>query len=170
MNILRRRLWKAFPAAAFTYGNITNADRKRLGLRKTHANDAIAIALRGTDYRSVINDGRVTYIRQVRDKKRSLHEATPRKGRSTPNRMAVRANKNVASVKGFGLHDKIRTRSGRVGYISGFTGTSAYVQSFDGKYIMPAGKKYKQHALSSLTKLLGRNNNWISQYGIHPTV
>lgn len=49
MNILRRRLFQAFPEATFTYGNITAADRKRLLLPKGHANDAIAISLQGKD-------------------------------------------------------------------------------------------------------------------------
>ena len=44
MNILRRRLFDRFPQAAFTYGNITAVDRKRLLLPKSHANDAVAIS------------------------------------------------------------------------------------------------------------------------------
>ena len=45
MNITSSRLRKAFPYASFTYGNVTNADRKLLGLPKSHANDGAAIAM-----------------------------------------------------------------------------------------------------------------------------
>ena len=167
MNILRKRLFKAFPDAVFTYGNITNADRKRLMLPKDHANDAVAIAMRGfnsfteADGNYSINDiGEIVFIKQVRHKKRSLHEANPRKGRKEPNRMAKRNNKNTERAKGFRLWDKIITTDGTQGYITGFTGDSAYIVSFEGNYIFPPGKRYKQHNLSSLIKLQG-NYNWI---------
>lgn len=81
MNILRKRLWRAFPDAVFTYGNITKADREKLKLPKSHGNDATAIALVKTKIRSVKDKEPVIHIQQVRRKKRSLHEETPRKGR-----------------------------------------------------------------------------------------
>lgn len=81
MNILRRRLFEVFPTAAFTYGNITAADRKELSLSKSHANDAVTIALQGSCAATVSDQEDILYIRQVRKKKRSLHEATPRNRR-----------------------------------------------------------------------------------------
>ena len=158
MNILRRRLFEAFPNATFTYGNITNADRKILGLEKTHANDAVAIASHGC--RKVKDCEDTVYFRQVHKKKRSLHEAIPRKGRSKPNRDAVRSVKNVPCSKGFHLYDKVVDPLGRVGYISGFTGQSAYLVDFAGNYIKPEGKTYRQHNLSGL-KFCHQNGNWI---------
>ena len=163
MNILRRRLFAAFPAAAFTYGNITAADRKALGLPKSHANDAVAIALQGSGAASVTNQENVLYIRQVRKKKRSLHEATPRKGRREPNRGAIRNAKNTksASCQGttFSLYDKVEA-NGQIGWITGFTGTAAYVKSWDGSYVKLPGKDYKQVPLKELT-FIGHCGNWI---------
>ena len=49
MNILRRRLFEAFPDAEYTYGNITAARRKELMLPKSHADNAVAIACTGMD-------------------------------------------------------------------------------------------------------------------------
>lgn len=163
MNILRRRLWEAFPDAVFTYGNITKADREALGLSKTHANDAVAIALCGMEYSHVKDLDKVLYIKQIRSKKRSLHEATPRKGRKEPNRTAKRNKKNTPHMNGFQIYDKVRvTETGETGYISGFTGTSAYVVDFDGNYLLPEGKTYKQFSLSKLELLESRKNNYIS--------
>lgn len=163
MNILRKRLWKAFPDAVFTYGNITNADRKVLRLPKTHSNDAVAIALCGTRCRHVEDQELVLYIQQVRCKKRSLHEANPRKGRKEPNREAKRNRKNTPRMKGFQIYDKVQVKAtGELGYISGFTGISAYVVDFVGNYLKPEGKTYKQFPLSSLELMETRKNNYIS--------
>ena len=158
MNILRKRLFGEFPDANFTYGNITNADRKRFGLPKSHANDAAAIASHNEDMIEDCPD--VVYFRQVRKKKRSLHEANPRKGRSTPNRAAVRSRKNVPSAGRFHLYDRVKDSVGRIGYITGFTGKSAYLVSFDGGYLKREGKSYLQHNLSSL-KFIRHSGNWI---------
>lgn len=158
MNILRKRLFREFPDASFTYGNITNADRKRFGLPKSHANDAAAIASHSEDMIEDCPD--VIYFRQVRKKKRSLHEANPRKGRNAPNKAAMRSRKNVPSTGGFYLYDKVEDSAGNVGYISGFTGKSAYLVSFNGKYLKREGKSYKQHNLSSL-KFIRHSGNWI---------
>lgn len=98
MNILKKRLRRAFPDAVFTYGNITKADREKLGLPKSHGNDATAIALVKTGVTSVRDEEPVIHIQQVRRKKRSLHEETPRKGRKEPNRTASRNDKNTRSV------------------------------------------------------------------------
>ena len=79
MNILRLRLFDAFPNADFTYGNITSADRESLGLEKTHANDAVAIAMHNhivdgsINKYNLIDVSETIYVKQVRKKKRSLH-------------------------------------------------------------------------------------------------
>lgn len=160
MNVVRKRLLQAFPEAEITYGNITKADREAMMLPKSHENDAIAIATKGN--RISIKEDPV-YIRQVRKKKRSLHEATPRKGRKEPNRQAVRNRKNTKCVGNFYLYDTVRYQN-QTGYITGFTGKAAYVQTFTGQYIKPEGKNYKQISLSEL-ELQRHNNNWIQRVG-----
>ena len=158
MNILQSRLSEYYAAASFTYGNITAADRKSLHLSKSHANDAVAIASHGKT--SVVNTPNTLYFVQVRKKKRSLHEATPRKGRKEPNRTAKRNNKNTKKSGRFFLYDKI-SYSGRIGWITGFTGAySAYAKDENGDYITVSGKNHKQLLLSELCNL-GHNNGWI---------
>ena len=160
MNIIRTRLVKAFPDAELTYGNITVADRKKMHLPKSHAGDAVAIAMKG----KTVNICEPTvYIKQVRKKKRSLHEATPRKGRKNPNTQAVRNPKNTKSIGIYHIYDTVRFQN-KTGFISGFTGMSAYVQDFDGNYITMPGKSYKQINLSNL-ELVRHNNNWIQKTG-----
>ena len=44
MNSLRIRGYQKYPESDITYGNTTSADRKELGLSKTHYNDAITIS------------------------------------------------------------------------------------------------------------------------------
>ena len=169
VSIISARLAKAFPEAVFTYGNITKADREEMGLAKSHANDAAAIAshwylLLGkvpTDCADTV------YVQQVRNGKRSLHEMNPRKGRKVPNRAAKRNAKNTASVTirrngrpvTFCVYDKVSCQ-GKTGWISGFTGTAAYVKDRDDEYIRPEGKSYSQVNLSGL-RILSRNHNWL---------
>lgn len=159
MNILRRRMFQEFPQARFTYGNITAADRKRLRLEKSHANDAAAISLYGKEVSEVKDRCRTTGYRQVRRTKRSLQEATARKGRKKPNRTAARNWKNVTQVKGFHLWDTVLAEGQKL-YISGFSGTSAYLIDHNGQYVSPPGKQYKQWSLSRVTRL-HPNGGWI---------
>lgn len=162
MSILRKRLIKTFPKAAITYGNITCADRKLLGLMKSHANDAVAIALCRIhkDGLQVQDDIPVSYIQQVRKKKRSLHEANPRKGRKEPNRGAVRNNKNVKAVNGVCLFDKVHVAGAGVGWVAGFTGTNCRVQDRNSDYVSIPGKNYTQVS-TALVTVLKHNGNWI---------
>lgn len=169
MNILKKRLRKAFPDAVFTYGNITKADRDKLELPKSHGNDATAIALVKTEVKSVKDEEPVIHIQQVRRKKRSLHEETPRKGRKEPNRTASRSDKNTKSVtvaKGSGekkasmtacLFDRVEL-DGKKGWITGFTGTSCYVKDKEDNYICTSSK-YKQVSISRL-RILHHCGNW----------
>ena len=159
MNILRKRIMERYPQARFTYGNITAADRKTLMLPKSHSNDAVAIAGRGIS-KLVSNCTTICY-KQVRKKKRSLHDANPKKGRSAPNEEAKRSEKNTKAKKGFYLWDKVLV-NGIVCWISGFSGDhSARVVDVNGHFIPVPGKKYTQHQLSTM-KALSHNNNWIS--------
>ena len=160
MNILRRRTFQKYPDAEITYGSETSPRRKELGLDKTHYNDAIAIT--GIE---IIKDNEQEcfWIKQFRKKKRSLHEATPRKGRKVKNTNAKRNKKNTKQLRGWYLNDEVIC-FGRRGWISGFTGTSsAYVIDCNGEYIQNPSKSYKRVNLSIL-KLICHNNNW--QYGV----
>ena len=163
MNIMRKRLWQAFSDNSFTYGNITKADREKLHLFKSHANDSVAIALLRIEVNRLNNGEDVVYIQQQRKKKRSLHEANSRKGRKTPNIEAKRNRKNTKSVtvKGISycLWDKVYINN-KTGWISGFAGSAAYVRDENNEFIT-VSDKYKCINLSML-KVLGHNNNWIT--------
>lgn len=156
MNIFRRRVFTKYPDAKITYGSITTPHRKKLGLDKTHYNDAIA----ATGIESIQqNTNRIFYIKQFRKKKRSLHEATARKGRKEPNRTQRRNAKNTKESRGFFRNDKVQIY-GRTGFISGFAGkTMGYVKDIDGEYITKPGKASRQVSLKECT-LISHNNNW----------
>lgn len=156
MNILRVRTYKKYPNAIITYGSITTPKRKELGLEKTHYNDAIAI----TGIASIKeNDNQIFYIKQFRKKKRSLHEATPRKGRKSPNVTQKRNSKNTKELRGWYLNDEVAC-FGKRGWISGFTGTSSvYIVDGNGQYIQMSNKNYKQVTLSQVTRIC-HNNTW----------
>lgn len=163
MNILRVRTYKRYPNAIITYGSITTPKRKELGLEKAHYNDAIAI----TNIDNIKeNDNEVFYIKQFRKKKRSLHEAIARKGKREPNRTQKRNHKNTKELKGWCLNDKVKFQN-KVGWISGFSGSSAYVTDIEGNYIQVPDKTYKQITLSKL-EFICHNNNWRYSVGIHP--
>ena len=156
MNILRIRTFKKYSNAEITYGSETSPRRKELGLEKTHYNDAIAI----TGVESIKeNKSDCFCIKQFRKKKRSLHEAIPRKGRKTKNVIQKRNNKNVKGLKGWHLNDEVIC-FGQHGWISGFSGGStAYVKNIKDEYIKNPDKKYKQVNLSSLI-FVRHNNSW----------
>lgn len=155
MNITKNRMFTTFPLALFTYGCYTQEDRVKLSLSKTHYNDAIAITgikfIKG-------NDDCVLFIKQVRSKKRSLHEATPRKGRKEPNITSKRNSKNTKSSNGFNLNEAVIVNN-RIGFITGFTNGGAYVRDKLGNYITLEGKSYKQISFK-LIKHKNYNNNW----------
>ena len=156
MNAMRLRVFKKYPNANITYGSITTPKRKELGLDKTHYNDAIVIS--GIDYiKSNCNE--VFKIKQFRKKKRSLHEATARKGRKTKNTESKRNEKNTNFAGGFYLNDKVEI-FGQTGYITGFSGkSSVYIKNINDEYITIPEKKYKQVPISNL-KFISHNNNW----------
>lgn len=155
MNTLRKRVFKKYPEAEITYGSITTPKRKEIGLDKTHYNDAIVIS--GVETIKE-NPSEWLLIRQFRKKKRSLHEATARKGRKEPNRIQKRNSKNTPSYQGYFLNDKVSVL-GKVGHITGFTSGGVYIKDKDDNYITLPNKSYKQVSISKL-QLLHHNNNW----------
>lgn len=155
MNILRKRTFTKYPNAIITYGSVTTPKRKNIGLEKTHYNDAIVIS--GiTNIKE--NPNEWLLIKQFRKKKRSLHEATARKGRKKPNNTQKRNSKNTPYYKGFYLNDKINI-FGQIGYITGFSNSGAYIKNSQNEYITLPNKSYKQINITNL-QLLSHNNNW----------
>ena len=156
MNTLRIQTFRKYPNVEITYGSETSSSRKELELEKTHYNDAIAI----TGVESIKeNPNDVFFVKQFRKKKRSLHEATPRKGRKSPNVTQKRNSKNMKELRGWHLNDEV-TCFGKRGWISGFTGTSsAYIVDGNGQYIQMPNKNYKQVTLSNVARTC-HNNTW----------
>lgn len=165
MNAIRKRIFARYPNAHTTYGSETTPHRMELGLEKTHYNDAITIS----GITNIKEDPKEwLLIKQFRKKKRSLHEATARKGRKEPNCFQKRNSKNTPFYRGFYLNDKVKVFGhGQIGYITGFTSGGAYVKNVDGEYITIPNKSYKQVSIKYL-KLLSHNNNW--QYVVKSAV
>ena len=165
MNAIRKRIFARYPNAHTTYGSETTPHRKELGLEKTHYNDAITIS----GITNIKEDPKEwLLIKQFRKKKRSLHEATARKGRKEPNCFQKRNSKNTPFYRGFYMNDKVKVFGhGQIGYITGFTSGGAYVKNVDGEYITIPNKSYKQVSIKYL-KLLSHNNNW--QYVVKSAV
>lgn len=155
MNIIRQRIFSKYPNASITYGSVTTPKRKELGLEKTHYNDAIAIS----GIESIRHNINETFkIKQFRKKKRSLHEATARKGGKTPNKTQKRNSKNTKYQNGFHLNDKVGL-FGEVGFIGGFTSGGCYVKDIENSYIIMPDKIYKQVSFKHL-EFINYNNNW----------
>ncbi|MBF0239937.1 MAG: HNH endonuclease [SAR324 cluster bacterium] len=131
-----------------TFGYITSHFRKKAGLDKSHVHDAVMIANR--EARPLEE-----YLKTncVESRKRSLHEATARKGRKEPNREAKRNAKNTFRLKGFQRWDTVKV-FGQTGFISGFTGSNACrVVNINGEYIQKPGKSYNNVNLSEVQRL-----------------
>ena len=155
MNSLRRRIFSKYPEANIVYGSWTTPKRKELELDKTHYNDALVIS--GIESKFKDSNG-IFKIKQFRKKKRSLHEATPRKGRKEPNRTAKRNEKNTPFSKGFYLNDKVKVFN-QIGWISGFCNGAAYIKDINDNYIIMPEKTYKQVGFKYL-EFINHNNNW----------
>lgn len=155
MNILRKRIFDRYPNAIISYGSETVMRRKKLGLSKTHYNDAIAIS--GISNIKE-NPNEWLLIKQFRKKKRSLHEATIRKGIKEPNKTQKRHRKNTKCFKSWYLNDEVIVFS-KKGYISGFGGSTVYIKDLFDNYMKDGNKKNTQISAKKL-KLVSHNNNW----------
>ena len=155
-NYLQAELSRISPLRK-TFGYITAHHRNKAGIEKNHVNDAVVIA----DKQASPLDRHIQ-TKHVQSRKRSLHEATARKGRKAPNRTQKRNNKNVFTLKGFNRWDTVQYK-GKVGFISGFTGASScYIVDIKGNYIKNPIKKYKQVNLREVS-LICKNQTLISQ-------
>ena len=155
MNTIRQRVFEKYPNANIVYGSWTTPRRKELGLEKTHYNDALAISQVEKDF---IDNVGTFKIKQFRKKKRSLHEATARKGRKEPNKTQKRNNKNTKYRNGYYLNDKVKLFN-KIGFISGFTSDGSYVKDIENNYITTPGKAYNQVSFKHL-EFISHNNNW----------
>jgi N6-L-threonylcarbamoyladenine synthase len=162
MGIMRwtfyNRLKEIYPNVKMTYGYITKNTRIINKLEKAHRIDARCIS-----GNPLAEESHVWYrIKQVRKKKRSLHEAVARKGKKMPNRESKRNSKNTKEIiykgKKWCLYDEVRL-NGDIGFISGFSGNMVYIQDIYGKYIQ-ISPKYKQISTNNI-ELIKRNNNYI---------
>ena len=155
MNVLRRRIFDRYSNAIISYGSETAMRRKELGLLKTHYNDAIVIS--GISNIKE-NPNEWLLIKQFRKKKRSLHEATIRKGIKEPNKTQERHRKNTKCFKSWYLNDEVIVFS-KKGYISGFGGSTVYIKDLFDNYMKDGNKKNTQISAKKL-KLVSHNNNW----------
>lgn len=155
MNILRKKIFDKYPNAIISYGSETVIKRKKLGLSKTHYNDAIAISnIQGIKE----NPSEWLSIKQFRKKKRSLHEFNAVKRRKEVNKTQNRHKKNKKQYDGWLLNDKVTVLNEK-GYVSGFTNNKVYVKRFDGSYITMPNKKHRQISTKSL-ELNYHGDNW----------
>lgn len=69
-------------------------------------------------------------------------------------------------MRGWYLNDKV-VFQGKIGWISGFSKSSAYIMDINGNYIHMPNKTYTQITLSKL-KFICHNNTWQYVVGIHP--
>ena len=155
-NYLQRELSRIAPLTT-TFGYITSHYRNKAGIEKSHVNDAVIIAdQQATPVKLQIK------TRHVQARKRSLHEATARKGRKTPNQTQKRNNKNQFTLKGFRRWDTVMYK-GKTGFISGFSGSSACrIVDIQGNYIKNPAKNYTQVNLREV-RLICRNQTTVSQ-------
>ncbi len=164
MGIMRWSLYntlkKLYKDVSLTYGYITKNTRITNELPKEHRIDAFCIT-ENIEAKRLQNYYK---IKQVRKKKRSLHEAVARRGRKQPNKTSKRNEKNTKQILHKGMRwciwDKVRIGD-QIGFISGFTGSMVYVQDIECNYIQ-VSTKYKQISTDNI-KLISRNNNWIYQ-------
>jgi len=164
MNVLRKQIFNRINCE-ITYGSYTKIARVKLELEKNHFNDAIAISGIQTIKE---NPNIALYIKQFRGKKRSLHEAIPRKGRQFPNTTAKRNKKNTKQLKGIFLGDTVSVL-GQKGFVSGFTGTSGfYIKNAVDEYLSMPGKLYKQISYKNIN-FINHNNNWQIHTDSSPT-
>lgn len=116
MNHLASLLIGRYPKAKITFGFITKANRQKLGLDKTHYNDAIAIACAGKEVKFEANE--VMKLKRIPKGYYKLYD-----GKRSEHRLP-----NQKKLWGFQPGDKIKY-FGKVGFINGMT-TKGYVCNF----------------------------------------
>jgi len=144
---------------SITYGYLTRWKRMSFGLEKSHINDAIAIA----NMFSTWIVGNRYKIKQVRKKKRSLHQMTPYSSKKgNPNSMRLKKNTKEIIIRKLKwcLRDKVKVGN-QIGFISGFGSFELYILDVNGNIVRVPGKKSDEVSAKNV-QLICRNNNWQS--------
>ena len=155
-RIILIKLMGAFPLAKYVEDSTVLNQCEKLNLQISDSHKAIAVT--GIDYLKS-NTRDILLINQYRRNGRSLHNATPIKGRKEKNRTASRRNTHIMTYRNWVKNDKVLVFNKYVGFITGFGNFVACVKDIDGNYITDSKRKNYSVNLSSL-KLLCHNNNW----------
>lgn len=128
MNAIRWKLVNKLDCD-WTYGSVTKYRRSKLGLEKSHTNDAFVIAGGTTQTRAV----RIHKVKQVRRQNRSLYKANPPKG-------GKKKRNTVREVDGFKRFDKV-SYNGIKCFIYGLRSSGYFhVKNIDGETIHASAK------------------------------
>lgn len=158
MGIMRWKLYgelkEKYKNVSLTYGYITKNTRIKNNLEKNHRTDALCIA--GNPLAEKLEN--YWQIRQVRKKKRSLHEADPRKGTNNERRK-WNTKQIVRKSKLWCLWDKVNF-GGEIWFVSGFSARNrvVYLKDVSGKSLQTLAG-YKDINPLKLS-FVNRNNNW----------
>ncbi len=150
------KLMGAFPLAKYIEDSTVLDRCEKLNLQISDSHKAIAVT--GIDYLK-LNTKDILLIHQYRKNSRSLHNATPIKGKKEKNRTSSRRNKHSMTYRNWVKNDKVLVFNKYVGFITGFGNFVACVKDITNKYITDNNRKNYSVNLSSL-KLLCHNNNW----------
>lgn len=162
MNIVRKKTFQHYPNANITYGSETTPKRKKIGLVKTHYNDAIIIS--GIE-RIKENPRYYFYYKQFRKKKRSLHESIPRRWKTQKNINSTRSAKNTKERFGFYIGDKVKYKN-KIGWIYGFSGGEKYgkeclVRNINEELIRSDDRKSSLSISMNNLNVLQHGNGWL---------
>ena len=155
-RIILIKLMGAFPLAEYVEDSTVLHQCEKLNLQISDSHKAIAVT--GIDYLKS-NTRDILLINQYRKNGRSLHNATPIKGRKEKNRTSSRRNTHIMTYRNWVKNDKVLVFNKYVGFITGFGNFVACVKDINGNYITDSTRKNYSVNLSSL-KLLCHNNNW----------
>ena len=153
MNIIRKKLFEAlnnvFDNVFETYGYLTKYTREKLGISKSHSNDAFVISHNFTAKRC-----NVEYLyRKVRRHNRSIHKTKPGK------RGIRKPNQSHYIVNGFRRHDKVLYNN-IVCFITGKRSNGYFqLKRFDGTII-------SQGVSSKKLKLLEPVKGWLVDWRV----
>jgi len=160
MNVVKSHLvplLRKLKPVTITYGYLTRLVRISFGLEKSHMNDSLAI----TNIKPKEYIGNSYRIKQVRKKKRSLHQMTPyysKKGNPLSERWKKNTKEIIVRGKKWCLRDKVKVEN-RVGFISGFSSPQLDVSDIKGNIVRVFGRT-SDSISTKYAQLICRNNNW----------
>ena len=160
MNVVKSHLvplLRKLKPVTITYGYLTRLVRISFGLEKSHMNDSLAI----TNIKPKEYIGNSYRIKQVRKKKRSLHQMTPyysKKGNPLSERWKKNTKEIIVRGKKWCLRDKVKVEN-RIGFISGFSSPQLDVSDIKGNIVRVFGRT-SDSISTKYAQLICRNNNW----------